>query len=145
MTRSNSPTKVVIVPADSAGSRILIVDDQISNVKLLEFTLRRGGYLDVVFTTDPTQVAAMHKENPFELILLDLQMPVMSGFQVMQLLRAEEGTHRVGILVISADPALALAALEGGADNFLSKPYLLADVLNRVQLLLPKSGPQNIK
>ena len=144
MTRSNSPTKVVIVPADSAGSRILIVDDQISNVKLLEFTLRRGGYLDVVFTTDPTQVAAMHKENPFELILLDLQMPVMSGFQVMQLLRAE-GTHRVGILVISADPALALAALEGGADNFLSKPYLLADVLNRVQLLLPKSGPQNIK
>jgi len=144
MTRWNSPTRVVIVSADSAQSKILIVDDQISNVKLLEFTLRRGGYLDVASTTDPTQIAAMHKENQYDLILLDLQMPVMSGFQVMQLLRAQEGTRRVGILVISADPALAVAALEGGADNFLSKPYLLADVLNNVQLLLPKSASQKI-
>lgn len=138
MKRSNSPGRVVIV-ADRPASRILIVDDQISNVKLLEFTLRRGGYVEVASTTDPTQVAALHKENPYDLILLDLQMPVMSGFQVMQVLRADEGARRVGILVISADPALALAALEGGADNFLSKPYLLADVLDRVQLLLPRS------
>ena len=111
-----------------------------SNVRLLEHTLRRGGYVDVASTTDPKQVAALHLENHYDLMVLDLQMPGMSGFQVMQQLRAAEGTHRVAILVMSADPALRLAALEAGGNDFLSKPYILADVLDRVGLLLTKAG-----
>ncbi len=127
---------------DGPVVRILIVDDQVSNVRLLEHTLRRGGYVDVASTTDPKQVAALHRENHYDLILMDLQMPEMSGFQVMQQLRENEGTHRVAILDISADPALMLAALEAGGDSFLSKPFLLTDVLERVQLLLAKAGAQ---
>ena len=118
--------------------RILIVDDQVSNVRLLELALRRGGYADVASTTDPKQVATLHLENHFDLILLDLQMPEMTGFQVMQQLREAEQPPRVAILVISADPALRLAALEAGANDFLSKPFRLPDVLARVQLLLAK-------
>lgn len=128
---------------DGPVVRILIVDDQVSNVRLLELALRRGGYVDVASTTDPTQVAALHRENHYDLILLDLQMPEMTGFQVMQQLReAEDGKRRVAILVISADPALRLAALEAGANDFLSKPFRLPDVLDRVPVLLAKAGTQ---
>lgn len=130
---------------DGPVVRILIVDDQVSNVRLLEHTLRRGGYTNVASTTDPKQVEALHLENHYDLILLDLQMPEMTGFQVMQRLGEIEGTKRVAILVISADPALMVAALQAGANAFLSKPFLLADVLDRVQLLLAKAGPQKIK
>ncbi len=130
---------------DGPGVRILIVDDQLSNIRLLELALRRAGYVDVASTTDPKQVAALHLANHYDLILLDLQMPGMNGFQVMEQLRAGEGTHRVAILVISAHPALMLAALEAGGSSFLSKPFRLPDVLERVQLLLAKAGPQKIE
>jgi len=121
--------------------KILIVDDQVSNVRLLELALRRGGYVDVASTTDPTQVATLHLDAHYDLILLDLQMPGMTGFQVMQQLReAEGGTPRVAILVISADPALRLAALEAGANDFLSKPFLLTDVMDRVQTLVANAN-----
>ena len=140
MARSSSRTRIATVSHDGLGARILIVDDQPSNVRLLEFTLRRGGYLDVASTTDPKQVAALHLANHYDLLLLDLQMPGMSGFQVMQQLREAEGADRITIFVISADPALMVAALEAGADNFLSKPYRLPDVLDRVHTLLATRG-----
>jgi putative two-component system response regulator len=125
------------MPSSTDGPfRILIVDDTSSNVRLLEFTLRRGGYEDVASTMDPTKAVAMHVENPFDLILLDLQMPKMSGYEVMKQLRALDGGHRVGILVMSADPAAMVSALEGGANSFLSKPFVLGDVLTRVQTML---------
>jgi DNA-binding response OmpR family regulator len=124
---------------DFHGARILIVDDQPSNVRLLEHTMRRGGYTDVTSTVDPREVAPLHVQNPFDLILLDLQMPHMSGFQVMEQLRAMQGGDRVGILVMSADPSLRLQALQGGGSSFLSKPFVLAEVLARVQLMLEKA------
>ncbi len=125
---------------DASVVRILVVDDQVSNVRLLELALRRGGYGNVASTTDPKQVEALHLENQYDLILLDLQMPGMTGFQVMEKLRASAVAPGVAILVISADPALKLSALEGGANSFLSKPFVLADVIERVQLLLGKTG-----
>ncbi len=127
------------LPTD-APPKILIVDDQVSNVRLLEHTLRRGGYTEVASTIDPRTVAAMHLEHQYDLILLDLQMPEMNGFQVMQQLRAMEGGARVAILVISADPSHMLAALEGGGSSFLSKPFKLPDVLERVGVMLEKVG-----
>ena len=123
------------LPTD-APPRILIVDDQVSNVRLLEHTLRRGGYTEVASTTDPRTVAAMHVEHEYDLILLDLQMPEMNGFQVMEQLRAMDGGTRVAILVISADPSHMLAALEAGGSSFLSKPFKLPDVLERVGVML---------
>jgi DNA-binding response OmpR family regulator len=116
--------------------RILIVDDTESNVRLLEFTLRRGGYEGVTSTTNPREVSALHLADPYDLILLDLQMPAMSGFEVMKALRAQENGHRVGILVMSADPSAMLQSLEAGGNSFLSKPFLLGDVLERVRVML---------
>ena len=117
------------------GPRILIVDDQPANVRLLEHTLKRAGFADVMSMTDPRQVEALHLEHRYDLIVLDLQMPDMDGFAVMQQLRGP-GEDAVAILVMSADAAQKSAALAAGATSFLAKPYLLVDVVERVQALL---------
>ncbi|MEO8204050.1 MAG: response regulator, partial [Betaproteobacteria bacterium] len=82
---------------------ILIVDDQEANVVLLELLLRDAGYTAVSTTTDPTQVCAMHRANRYDLILLDLQMPVMDGFAVMEALKAEKDDY-LSVLVVTAPP-----------------------------------------
>lgn len=120
---------------DGPRARILIVDDQQSNIRLLEHTLRRGGYLAVSSTFEPETVAALQRECHFDLIVLDLQMPRMNGYEVMESL-GDSVSDRPVILVMSADPSQAARVLAAGADSFLAKPYVLADVLARVHLLL---------
>lgn len=121
---------------DALCSRILIVDDQPSNICLLQHILRRGGFLDVTSTTEPVTVAALHLQSPYDLIVLDLQMPLMNGFEVMESLDATPESDRPAILVMSADPTREALVLAAGADGFLGKPYILGDVLERVHLLL---------
>jgi DNA-binding response OmpR family regulator len=125
---------------DDFGAAILIVDDQDSNVRLLEHVLRRAGYVAVTSTTDPRAVCALHREYRYDLILLDLQMPRMNGFDVLSGLLEIEGEDRVRILVLSADPAQMVHALEAGATSFLSKPFDLAEVLLRVGLMLGQTA-----
>lgn len=119
---------------EAFGARILIVDDQSSNVKLLEFTLRRAGYREISSTSEPLRVAALHSENRYHLILLDLQMPLLNGFEVMAALSQTESP--ASVLVLSADPSQTSAALECGASDFLGKPFDLGEVLLRVRRLL---------
>ena len=121
--------------SENASSRILIVDDQPSNVRLLEHTLSRGGYVEVSSTMDPSEVVALHAQKKFDLILLDLQMPNVDGFEVMKRLLAVEGAH-AAILVISADASQKAAALAAGATSFMKKPFVLAEVVARVEELL---------
>ena len=118
---------------DLSQRKILIVDDQESNVRLLDLALRRGGVAAVSATTDPRTVAALHAENHYDLILLDLRMPAMDGFAVLRALRSVAGGERVPILVLSADPSQMVQASEAGASGFLSKPYVLTDVLRCVR------------
>jgi CheY-like chemotaxis protein len=117
---------------DVLGARILLVDDQPSNLRLLELALHRAGYSDLVSTSDPREVVTLHQRNQFDLILLDLQMPRMSGFEVMAALPG------VPMLVLSADPASLTPALEAGAAGFLAKPFVLAEVVLRVGTMLEK-------
>jgi CheY-like chemotaxis protein len=127
---------------ETAGPRILIVDDQRSNVRLLEQTLRRAGYEEVMSTVEPREVAALHLQHRYDLILLDLQMPEMNGFQVMEELQEIRETHHVSILVLlvlSADSTQMATALEEGGDSFLGKPFRLPDVVARVQLMLKRA------
>ena len=121
---------------DAHAARILVVDDQASNVRLLELALRRGNYTNVSSTSDPREVKALHMEGRFDLIMLDLQMPMMNGFEVMKEIRALDDSADVAILVMSADPAQMVASLEGGANSFLSKPVVLSEVLARVGTML---------
>jgi DNA-binding response OmpR family regulator len=124
-------------PPDCSSARILIVDDQPSNVRLLEHTLRRGGFLNVSSTTEPREVASLHAEHRYDLILLDLQMPPMTGYEVMQAISAGD-VPRAAILVMSADPAQKIPALQAGADSFLSKPFVLAEVVAHVRAILER-------
>ncbi|HET7707281.1 MAG TPA: response regulator [Thermoanaerobaculia bacterium] len=120
--------------------RILIVDDQVSNVRLLEHTLRRAGYAEVMSTTDPCKVIALHLEHGYDLMLLDLQMPIMDGFEVLAELQKIRPLHPVAVLVISAGSGDMPAALKPAGDSFLAKPFRLPEVVERVQSMLKAAG-----
>ena len=126
-----------MLPATEASRpRLLIVDDLKSNIRLLEHTLRRAGYAEVNSTMDPAEVAALHLKHDYDLILLDLQMPHVDGFEVLGQLQKIKEAHPVAILVISADAAQNEAALAAGADGFMGKPFRLPEVVERVQVML---------
>ena len=122
--------------SDILNANCLIVDDQEFNVLLLEQLLRRAGYTRVSSTQNPQAVCALHRDNHYDLILLDLQMPGMDGFEVMEGLKAIETDGYIPVLVITAQPGHKKRALQAGAKDFISKPYDRAEVLTRVHNLL---------
>ncbi len=126
----------MINQADILQARILIVDDQEVNVQLLQFLLTSSGYTAVSSTMDPRQVAAWHAEQRYDLIILDLHMPGMSGFDVMEALKPLETEAYLPVLVVTAEPDKKLAALEAGARDFISKPFDPVEVLTRIRNML---------
>src|SRR5580698_9922063 len=126
----------MVSPADILSARVLIVDDQQANVSLLEGMLRVAGYTSVESTTDSKAVCELHRQNHYSLIMLDLQMPGMDGFQVMEGLKEIEEGGYLPVIVITAQPAHKLKALEAGAKDFVSKPFDLAELRARVHNIL---------
>jgi magnesium transporter len=126
----------MVSSSDILNANILIVDDQSANVILLEQMLRGAGYASVTGTLDSHQVFELHKNNRYDLILLDLQMPDLDGFQVMEGLKTIETEGYLPVLVLTAQPAHKLRALQAGARDFVSKPFDLAEVLMRVHNML---------
>jgi PAS domain S-box-containing protein len=118
--------------ADILHARILIVDDQEANVALLEQMLRDAGYDNIDSTGQPQTVFALHRKNAYDLILLDLQMPGMDGFQVMEGLKTNDCDGFLPVLVITAQPGHKLRALQSGARDFISKPFDLVEVKTRI-------------
>jgi PAS domain S-box-containing protein len=121
---------------DILKASILIVDDQQADVSLLEHALRAAGYVAIASTMNPQEVCELHRKNRYDLILLDLRMPDLDGFQVMEGLKAIETEGYLSVLVFTAHPAHKLRALKAGAKDFVSKPFDLAEVLLRVHNLL---------
>lgn len=126
----------MISAADIYGAKVLIVDDQEANVRLLERMLKGAGYSAISATRDPREVSPLHKEHSYDLILLDLEMPVMDGFAVMAALKEIEKDSYLPVLVITAQSEHRLRALKEGAKDFLSKPLDLPEVLTRVYNML---------
>src|SRR4030081_3791835 len=126
----------MVTSADILNARILVVDDKEANVQLIEGMLRVAGYTCVQSTTDPAEVCGLHRTNRYGLILLDLQMPGMDGFEVMEGLKAIEADGYLPVLVITAQPGHKLRALEAGAKDFVSKPFELAELRARVHNIL---------
>jgi adenylate cyclase len=126
----------MVSPAEIHDGKVLIVDDQDSNVRLLERTLRSAGYSSVTSTRNPGEVQELYRRNRYDLILLDLEMPVLDGFQVMAGLEEIETEGYLPVLVITAEPAHKLRALRAGAKDFVSKPLDLSEVLMRVHNML---------
>ena len=126
----------MISSTDILQGKILIVDDQEANVLLLVRMLHGAGYTCVTSTTNPCDVCSLHLKNRYDLILLDLQMPGMDGFEVMEGLKKIEAEGYLPVLVITAQPSHKLTALRAGAKDFISKPFDLAEVLIRVHNMI---------
>lgn len=126
----------MISHAEILSARILIVDDQEANILLLEGLLSNAGYSHVESTMNPVEVCALHRKNAFDLILLDLQMPVMDGFQVLAGLKTNISDPYVPVIVLTAQPGHKLQALQSGAKDFISKPLDLLEVKTRIHNML---------
>lgn len=126
----------MISPSDILHGKILIVDDQEANVILIERMLRGAGYTSVSSTMNPHKVGELYRANRYDLILLDIQMPVMDGFQVMEHLKGRATDDYPQVLVITSDPEHKQRALQAGAKDFVSKPFELIEVLTRVHNML---------
>jgi DNA-binding NtrC family response regulator len=127
---------MMLTESEIHNASILIVDDQESNIMLLEQLLSDAGYSSVTSTMNPQEVCALHRKNCYDLILLDLQMPVMDGFEVMEGLKEIEADSYVPVLVITAQPNHKLRALQIGARDFISKPFDLLEVKTRIHNML---------
>lgn len=128
-----------LVPVELHGSRILVVDDQPTNVRLLAALLAKWGFSNVTALTDPAFVAERVIHEPPDLVMLDLHMPGLSGLDVIRLLEpvADPNTP-VPILVLTADSTVESKrqALAAGASDFLTKPFDPEEVRLRVSNLL---------
>ena len=127
---------VVLQASEILNASILVVDDQEANVMLLEQMLRNEGYTNITTTQLPREVEELHLANRFDLILLDLQMPEMDGFEVIEMLKGIETGGYLPVLVITAQPGHKLRALKAGAKDFVSKPFDLVEVQTRIHNML---------
>lgn len=128
----------MLTEADLLNASILIVDDEPAHVRLLERLLQDAGYLNVSSTLDPQQVCALHREHKYDLILLDLQMPVLDGFGVMAALQAD-GEGVLPVIALTAQPGHRMRALQAGARDFINKPFDLVEVKIRIHHRLETS------
>lgn len=126
----------MVTEPDILNASILIVDDQEFNVSVLDRILSNAGYTAVAATTDPLAVCALHRDHRYDLILLDIEMQGMDGFQVMEGLKEIDPDNYLPVLVITSQPDYKLRALQLGAKDFLSTPFDRAEVLARVYNLL---------
>lgn len=120
-------------------SRILIIDDEEPNIRLLLRLLKRAGFTNLIWTTDATEVPALIEKSPPDLILLDLWMPRTTGFELLEQLRPQiADPNYLPVLVVSADMTseAKARALSQGAKDFLHKPFDLVEVLLRIRNLL---------
>ena len=127
---------MLINESEILSASILIVDDQESNISLIKQMLIEADYTFISSTMDPREVCALHRKYRYDLILLDLQMPGMDGFQVMEALKTNAADSYLPVLVITAQPGHKLRALQAGARDFVSKPFDLLEVKTRIRNLL---------
>lgn len=127
---------MMLPEADLLNAKILIVDDQSAHVHLLERLLQETGYVHVSSTLDPEKVCQLHREQGYDLILLDLQMPGLDGFGVMERLKAATGESYLPVIALTAQPGHKLRALRSGARDFINKPFDLVEVKLRIHHML---------
>jgi DNA-binding NtrC family response regulator len=127
---------MILSETDILNAGILIVDDQNANIALLAQLLSEAGYSRITTTMNPQEVCELHRTNSYDLILLDLQMPIMDGFQVLEGLTQQAADGYLPVLVLTAQPSHKLRALQAGAKDFISKPFDLLEVKTRIRNIL---------
>lgn len=126
----------------SVASRILVIEDDPRSVKLMELVLGSEGYEAVVATNGEEGLAAA-RERRFDVILLDLMLPEVDGFEVLRQLRADSELADVPVIITSARarPTTREEAADLGADSYLTKPYRKAELLEVIASLLNRGTP----
>ena len=126
------------INTDLKQASILVVDDELANVRLLEKILSTMGYRNVVCTQDPLKVSSLYKEHNCDLILLDLDMPILDGYGVMSQLDELAGDNPPAILVLTAQHTQSFRqrALDSGARDYVTKPFDANELLSRISNLL---------
>ncbi len=126
----------MIASNDILIARILIVDDQSANISILKLILGGAGFRSIDSTLDSREVCDLHRKHRYDLILLDLLMPGMYGFQVIEALKEIEPEDDLPVLVISAQPDYKMRAMQAGAKAFISKPLRRTEVVSQVNTFL---------
>lgn len=121
---------------DILAARILVVDDDADAVRTIEQTLVNAGYANVSTTTNSVAVPELHRANDYHLILLDMHMPGMDGFQVMESLKPFERDGYLPVLAITGESGHRTQALRYGAKDFLRKPFDVEELLLRVRNMI---------
>ncbi len=117
------------------SARILVVDDNLDQLDLMEVMLRKHGYTHVELTDDPTRVASSYAAAPYDLILLDMEMPVMNGVDVMRQLKSVLKGAFMPVIVLTAHEGadVRLQALKEGARDYISKPFVDTEFTHRIR------------
>lgn len=126
----------MVTQADLQNARILVVDDHPNNVELLVAVLAQAGYRAIDSTTDPRQACEMYRGTRYDLVLLDLNMPEMDGFTLLEHMKGMAPEDYVPVLAVTAAHDFKLRALSAGASDFIGKPYDFEELLQRVQHML---------
>jgi DNA-binding response OmpR family regulator len=116
---------------------IVIAEDEPDAAKLLEFRLQRGGFRTIVAADGLAALNEVMEHRP-DLLILDLMLPQMHGFEVCRLLKTSPATHRIPILVLTAlaTPEDKLRGFSRGADDYMTKPFEMPELVARVYALL---------
>ncbi|ACV64864.1 response regulator receiver modulated metal dependent phosphohydrolase [Desulfofarcimen acetoxidans DSM 771] len=127
-----------MLPEQLFHATILIADDNSTNILLLEKLLSISGYKNIKTTTESREVLSLYKELDPDLLLLDLRMPHMDGFQVLEQLNLEKQDDFLPVVVITAqnDQEHRLKSFKMGAKDFIGKPFDHAEVLMRIRNML---------
>lgn len=136
--KGNNEGKMMFDTNNYFNSKILIVDDEPANVKLLDQMLGQAEYKSVRTTTDSREVVEIYQEFKPELVLLDLNMPHLDGFQVMEELNKIENRNYLPVMVLTAqtDKINSIRALDAGALDFIGKPFDFLEMSLRIKNLL---------
>ena len=123
-------------------TRILYVEDNEDNIYMLERRLRRKGY-DVVIATDGEAGVEMSRSSAPSLILMDLNLPVLDGWEAARRIKSVPETRHIPIIALSAHAMEGdrESAIDAGCDDYDTKPVDLARLLAKIESLLPKGAP----
>lgn len=125
---------------DLTNANILIVDDEPANIMLLEKILATKGYNNVTTTQDSTEVVSLHVEKNFDLILMDINMPKMSGYEVLKELIDTDNMKGAQVVATSANtlPSDVKKGLDSGFADYITKPMRIHALLEIVDKVLQK-------
>lgn len=121
----------------TTGPQIVVIDDDHELLKLIALLLRRIGAESQSFYDGREALQHLETHIP-DLIILDLMLPDIDGFEILRQIRAQERFQAVPVLILSAraDPNAIRYGLENGADSYVTKPYIANSLIDRVRLLL---------